>query len=97
MASRHPPETAVVTEPVTIDEEFVSGLAFFRTIGDVTHLVFYADQVQAPEIGGAVEHRVRRRLVMPNDAVERMWRMLDARHAISPTIGTAAGDRHNSG
>lgn len=76
MASRAPPASIPLIEPVPIGEEFASGLAYFETVGDVTFLVFYIDQILPPELGAAREHKICRRIIMPNDGVARMRRML---------------------
>lgn len=70
------PEPTTI-EPVPINEEFISGLAYFEIVGDVTFLIFYIDHIPPPEFGSGRERRIARKLVMPNDAVDRMRRMLE--------------------
>jgi hypothetical protein len=76
MASCKAPGIVPLIEPVPVGEEFAGGLAFVEKIGDVSFLVFYVDQIPPPEIGSAVERRICRRMIMPNDALDRMARML---------------------
>lgn len=64
-------------EPISIETAFASGLAHVETIGDVTVLIFYVDEIQPSEMGGQISRRICCKLAMPNDARDRMRRMLD--------------------
>jgi len=82
MGGRKAIEETPATEPVQIREKFTSGLAFFKVIGDVTFLCFYVDEILPPQFAAAGARRIMAKLVMPNDARDRMLRMLES-------IGTA--------
>lgn len=84
MGSGQQPPGVPHVEPVPIVEEFTSGLGFFEIVGDVTFLVFYVDQILPPEFPGPRERRIMRKLVMPNDARERMRRMLESAAGETP-------------
>lgn len=56
--------------------EFASGLWHARCVGDVTHLIFYIDEIDPPEIGHHISPRLTRRIVLTNAAVDRMIRIL---------------------
>ena len=86
MASRSAPTLVPYVEPVPVGEEFVSGLANFEIIGDVTFLVFYIDQIAPPELEMVRERRIVRRMIIPNDGVSRMRRMLDAHGGSRPVL-----------
>lgn len=78
MATAKPPREIPHVEPVPIAEEFASGLAFYEKVDGVTYLVFYVDHVLPPEFAGGRERKITRRIIMPNDGVARMVRMLDS-------------------
>ena len=63
-------------EPEPVAEQFASGPAFIKIVGDQTYIVLYTDSIQPPELGGTHERRISQRLILPNDAAERLARML---------------------
>ena len=92
MASIMPAAMPPLIEPIPITEEFVSGPAFLRTVGPVTFIVFYIDQIHPPESGMTTERRISHRLVMPAAAMHRLRNMIDAQGARREDI--ADGSSH---
>jgi hypothetical protein len=86
-------------DPTPTREEFASGLFCARQVGDVTHLIFFVDQIEAPELGFGISKRLTRRIVLTNGARDRMIRMLEATRdgatgAILPDRMSAPADCH---
>lgn len=80
----------LISEPVPVTEEFVSGLGYFEIVGEVTFLVFVVDQVMLPAGPRQPrERRVARKMIMTNAARRRMRRMLDAADALDRTAQPA--------
>jgi len=76
VASKAPATTAALIEPAPKPTEFISGAACVHRTGNVTFMVFYVDRVQPSELSHAMSREIAQRFAMPNDAADRLARML---------------------
>lgn len=67
----------LASDPTPTFAEFASGLWRAMRVGEVTHLIFYVDEVDPPELGNRIYARLTRRMVLTNRAIDRMRRMLE--------------------
>lgn len=88
--SRQSDASPPISEYSVAPPNFVDGLSAIQTIGSVTHLLFTTLQRDADS--GRMERTVQVRLVVPNDQVAAIGRLLVAGRTLRAATADEAGE-----